>query len=497
MLIQVSNKPTIDVLCGAIAYATCRGLKTIYCDNVMLSKPVKELIKDYSLPLGVKVINNEQDLPVNELDKIALLGLDIHDWEEYTAVRQAGGYFFIDNKRGKSMATPPSLRLETQSFCSLVYESYYKRVASSLTDPVRRKILDLLYLGLSQATDRFQSQLDQLSIRHKRELEDAKVNTQMTARYLRYTLSPNEMMKILKDTSETAICGPNDEVAIVATSSNNESAMRLAMDLLESLDTITIVVVCSASDSIPGTYNVLVKSLDKFYSADSIINLLSDKEDVVRRNVFTISSKFVFTPQCQTVDSFVEYIKGKVDNLYSTTELLEDSLPNSTFRLAQRLPYTTRILDIMQLANIPDPDVKVITKTGIEIESVSRYWEMMSDGVLYPISKETLEQLYVKDTQEVFSICDETCLDASYSLVVQISGLNTYLDREMIRQLRTYKAKPQLNQVKTYTLQKPTRLLTRDGNLLHGNPGDYLVENEYGEYKIYYQKDFDKYFRFQ
>lgn len=496
MIIQTKNKPTIDDIAGAVVYSVCRRKQYIYCDNASFSRPLEEIIKDYSLPLGVKVVNNLNDIPRDEFDAVALIGLDIADWDAYTAIRNAGTYFFLHHGKGNSIANPPSLRIETQSVCSLTYEIAYKKVEANLNDKSKRLLVDLLYLGICQATDRFQLSLTERTLKHKKELEALGANVQVSSRYLRYTLSQRDMLQILRDTSETAICGANDNIAIVSVTSSEDSAMRVAVDLLEALDTIDTIVVCSKLSDYDGTYSVLVKSMNKFFTADNIIEHISSTPITAKANVYSMASKCLYMPSLSDVSEFVNYIKSLLDTLSSNCQLLDNTLPNTVMRIGKRKNYSVRILDIMQLSNLPMPRVTVAYDNGSEITTGSRYWEMRPDGNLYPITEEQLNTIYKKSVAGAFGIGDIVCLQTSYTKVIKLNGLNTYVDSELINQIRVYDTNHvSLPDVKVYPLTTHTRILVGNEYLVQGSEGDFLVVDECGIFSVFTEIQFEQMFQ--
>ncbi len=496
MIIQIKNKPSIDDIAGAVVYATCKRKKYIYCDNASFSRPLEEMIKDYSLPLGVKIVRATSDIPREEFDAVALVGLDISEWDDYTAIRNAGTYFFLHHKKGNSIANPPSLRIETQSVCSLIYEVAYKRIEADLPDKLKRLLVDLLYLGICQVTDRFQIPLTERTTKHRKELESLGANVQVSARYLRYTLSQKEMLQILKDTSTTAICGTEDNIAVVSISSSEDSAMRVAVDLLEALDTIDIIVVCSKLSDSDGTYSVLVKSMNRFFTADNILEHIASMPITTKANVYSMASKYLFMPSLLDIDEFINYIKCVLDTLSADCSLLNNTLPNTVMRLGKRKSYSIRILDIMQISNVPLPRVTISYAEGSEITTTIRYWEMRPNGELFPITEEQLGTIYKKSVSGSFGIGDVVCFQSDYSKVVKVNGLNTYVDSGLINHIRVYDTQSDiLPDVKVYQLETAVRLLVENNYLIQGNKGDYLVVDECDKINIYNEMQFEQMFQ--
>lgn len=427
LILQVTNSPNIDTMCGAIIYAIHKKINCIYCTTSKISDVVKMIIRDYAEPLSILV---SDDVPIIDGDSdIVLLGASTSDVHKYLKLASDSNYRFITNTTYK--VDPPNIAGPTTSICELLQNTFDVLNATPGTDEYR-VIVDLLYLGLAAANDRFLSVQNKETMQLKGVLEGMGAKYEMAVRYLLNMISRKEMANLLPALSEYAIAGRDENVGIVSLpSGKHKEQYEYITSLLQDVGNLTIAVVLVESPlAIP---MVFIRSVDSFFNSQEILNAVNDKKVVSsNKSPLTVSS-ILYLPE--DVEDAVAYVKSKVDGLYNSCKLIngvDADIPNKLINLYHKNTIVY-VLDLLQFVSDKDSVVIRDNINDATYTASHEFYEILPNGSLLPLTREVYENKYI--STEADKVTDDV-IDLDIDLITASDTVN--ITKAILRYVRRY-----------------------------------------------------------
>ena len=427
LILQVTNSPNIDTMCGAIVYAIHKNINCIYCTTSKISDVVKMIIRDYAEPLSILVTDDAPNID-NDSD-IVLLGASTKDVHKYLKLASDSNYRFITNATYR--VDPPNIAGPTSSICELLQSTFDVLNKPSGTDEYR-VIVDLLYLGLAAANDRFLAIQNKETMALKTLLEQMGAKYEMAVRYLLNIISRKEMANLLPALSEYAIAGRDENVGIVSLpSGKHREQYEYITSLLQDVGNLTIAVVLVESElAIPMVY---IRSVDSFFNSQEILDTINDKKTPNRlKSPLTVSS-VLYIPE--GVEDTVAYVKSKIDTLYNSCKLIngvEADIPNKLINLYHR-NTVVYVLDLLQFVSDTESVIVCDNLNDATFTANHEFYEILPNGSLLPLTRDVYEAKYISTESEAVT---DDIVDLDIDLITQANTVN--ITKAILRYVRRY-----------------------------------------------------------
>ena len=441
---------------------------TIHCTDTNIAKSVQAVIEDFARPLDISVTTKAIS---SDVDAVVLLGATTEEISKYVQIAPTEKYRYIKNLACgvNAMTIPPNIGIESPSLTEVIYRTYI--TSYDVPPTLKSMVRDITYLGIADATDRYQDNITPQITQLKAELEMAGADIKTCVKYLKYTISMKEMRELLPLLTQYTVCGPQNNIALVLLPNGNTDTIKYATSMLTQLDSITIAVgIVKHTDTL---YSATIKSVDSHYSADEVAAILTGNRQPATKR---LQSTCALSIHGYDTSDVLSYISSIINKEMCDTYLSKGEMPPGTIPVfLQRVQGVSRIIDISQLTDYDGANYTITQPDGTILECNEQYLEILPNGSLLPLT----EEQFINDfmPMSVASICasDRVTYTDSYKTTLSFNNGMVFIDRNTVQLFRLYLV-TQDTLLRGYIAPCPIRMYSPiTSTLRHINQNDVVI----------------------
>ena len=478
--VQCHDNPDVDSLCSMfLMHILNPASELIYFGSI--TKPnIKNTLDYFENKLKVKVIANPENYSAD-----ILIVVDAQYGESNVTQIPCKSLLVVDHHHRKGDPFPKQI-IEPQhcSCTSLIFKEFFTE--ELISGEHGQIISNLVYNGMYTDTNKFSkpSMCD-----YDKELKES-LETDMDSTYRadealifklnKDNISRDNLPTLLSSLNRYTIVDPPYDNIVIVGASCDDNTLGLVSDMFAEVEGIDIVI--SYSKRNDKIYKASIRSYNKFFDALDIISHLTQNNIGSGGGHSHMAGGILFIDKIGSIHS---YLERAIIELINSHNLIESgkicNLP--TFPTSKKA-YSVRVIEKRLLTDNDKQNIKIQTSEGEISTSRAQYFILGVKGEIYPISKEELEDNYIKiNDQKFLTTCEQYLADKEYNLTINVGKEPIHFTGKNLRLFPAYLSKASAEERMLHKLERPCRVITKwsDISPSKGKIGDYLCIKDNGD----------------